>query len=182
MIFFTSIPQLRGELQNFQEFGSLFLEFSSEVSLNSGGRYSLSLVTIVSKVNHYLIGGFDCFLSLRLGQLDDAGLGTIGHEVACHAARGARPRHRLGWLARLIPLAARPGVHPRRKDVFLFELLRIAGQINALPVCCARHVSRCQTFPSHRCSITSWYCDSFTSVYAAFMAATAWLHGRISSP
>ncbi len=51
-IFPTKIPQHFGERRNFQEFGSSFLGFSSEVSLISGGRYSLSLVTIVSKANH----------------------------------------------------------------------------------------------------------------------------------
>ncbi len=34
-------------LQNFQEFGSSFVGFSSKFSLIGGGRYSLSLVTIV---------------------------------------------------------------------------------------------------------------------------------------
>ncbi len=52
LIFPTKFPEHTGELQYFQEFGSSFLGFSSEVSLISGGRYSLSLVTIVSKVNH----------------------------------------------------------------------------------------------------------------------------------
>ncbi len=36
-----------------------------------------------------------------------------------------------GWYG-LVPLAARPGVHPRRNEVFLLELLRMANQRHVL--------------------------------------------------
>ncbi len=42
-------------------------------------------------------------LVLRLGQFDDAGLRTIGHEVARYAARGTLSRHKLRRLVRLRP-------------------------------------------------------------------------------
>ncbi len=35
-------------------------------------------------------------------------------------------------LVRLVPLATRPGVHPRRNEVFLLELLRMANQRHVL--------------------------------------------------
>ncbi len=68
-------------------------------------------------------------MSLPLGQLDDVGL-------RCDPARGTRSRYRLRWLVRRIPLASRTGVHPRRNEVFLLELLRMAGQIHALIYAC----------------------------------------------
>ncbi len=136
MIFHTKFLQHSGGLRNIKEFGFSILGLSSEVSLISNGNYSLSLVTIVRKVIHSRIGCFDGFLSLRLGQLDDAGVLTICHEVARHAARGRHSWHRLRWLVRPSMLVARPGVHPRRNKVFLLELRCMAGQTHALNDSC----------------------------------------------
>ncbi len=72
------------------------------------------------------------FLSLLLGQLDDAGFRTIGHEVARHLARGTYSPHRLRWMVQVFLPAAQPGVRPRRNEVFFLEQRRIVGQIHAL--------------------------------------------------
>ncbi len=93
-----------------------------QVRFVGGGKYYLSLVTIVIMVNHKGIGAFHGFL----------GHGTIGHEVAWHAARGTHSRHRLGLLVWLVRLAGRTDVHPRRNEVFVLELISKAGQRHEL--------------------------------------------------
>ncbi len=50
--FHTKFPQRSGGLRNFEEFGFSVLEFSHKISFVGGGKYYLSLVTIVVKVNH----------------------------------------------------------------------------------------------------------------------------------
>ncbi len=92
----------------------------------------LSIAGHYRKVYHYSIDCFDGFLPLRIGQLDGVRIGKIGHRVAWHAARGAHSRHRLLWLVWLVPFAAWLGVHLRRNEVFLLQLLRTPAKNNAL--------------------------------------------------
>ncbi len=52
LIFHTEFPQHSGGFRNFNILGFSFLGLYSEVSLISGGNYSLLLGTIVSEVIH----------------------------------------------------------------------------------------------------------------------------------
>ncbi len=75
------------------------------------------MVTIAGKINQQRSAGFDGFLPLRLGQMEDVELQTIGHEVALHVARGTDRRNRLRCPVLLSLLAARSGGNPLRVRV-----------------------------------------------------------------
>ncbi len=116
----------------------------------------------------------------RLWRSDAVGLGTIGHEVAWHAARGTHSRHRFRWLVWLVPLAARPGVHPQRNEVFLLHLLPTDGQRHALNDACVLRTPCLEVSnrPEPPMIHHVWYCGRFISVEATFMATT---HGSTAA-